>query len=98
MAQSLIHMVATYGMEMALPKGIPTLEQSSTKNWTRPDNVFASDTIINRFIKCDVDPYRRPPLADHLPIISEIDITPTDSAEKERRDWRDVIGKISGKH
>jgi ribonuclease HI len=89
-AQQLINLTADYGMEMVLPKNIPTLEVSSTKNWTRADNVFASTSLTERIIKCDVDPYRRPPLADHLPIITEIDVNPAKSEEVERRDWMDV--------
>jgi hypothetical protein len=86
----LLSMLAAYDMEMVLPKNIPTLEASSTKNWTCPDNVFGSGAIHQRIIKCDVDPSRRPPLADHLPIVTEIDVLAVTNNEKPRRDWRDV--------
>jgi hypothetical protein len=38
--QPLLNMIARYSMKMALPKDIPTLEASSTKNYTWVDNVF----------------------------------------------------------
>ena len=41
-ASKLLALVADYGMYMALPKGIPTLESMATKNWTRPDMSFAA--------------------------------------------------------
>ncbi|KAF8835617.1 DNase I-like protein, partial [Paxillus ammoniavirescens] len=41
-AQPLIELLVDYGMAMALPKDMPTLEALATKNWTRPDNVFCS--------------------------------------------------------
>jgi exonuclease III len=67
-------MVVDYDMDMALPKNIPTHEQSSTKNWTILDNIFASRSMMAAFTRCNVEPAQRPPLADHLPIISEIDM------------------------
>ncbi|KAJ8589707.1 hypothetical protein M405DRAFT_700139, partial [Rhizopogon salebrosus TDB-379] len=39
-AQPLLDLIADYGMIMTLPKGLPTLQSTSSKNWTRPDNVF----------------------------------------------------------
>lgn len=60
-------------MLLALPKGIPTY-QSSTGNWTRPDNVWRCNTPDDPILRCDVVPAIRPPLADHLPIITVIDM------------------------
>jgi hypothetical protein len=70
----LLDLVHSYGMRMALPPGIPTLEASSTGNWTRPDNVWYSNNNTDLFVSCDVSPSLRPPLADHLPIISVLNI------------------------
>jgi hypothetical protein len=92
-AQPLLDLVATYNMKMALPRNIPTLEQSQTKNWTRPDNVFASESILDAFIRCDTAPERRPPKADHLPICSTIDISLIQRAIPQRRNWRTVDWK-----
>ena len=38
---------------MMLPKDIPTLEASSTKNFTRVDNIFCSVEFHELFISCD---------------------------------------------
>ena len=42
-AQKLISLLADYGMTQSLPKDIPTLQSSSSGNWTRPDDVFCTD-------------------------------------------------------
>jgi hypothetical protein len=72
----LLDLIHSYGMCMMLPPGIPTLEASSTGNWTRPDNVWCSGHNPDIFICCDIAPALRPPLADHLPIISTLRIPP----------------------
>ncbi|EPS93228.1 hypothetical protein FOMPIDRAFT_1098982, partial [Fomitopsis schrenkii] len=53
---------------MLLPPGIPTLEAYRTKNLTRPDNVFASESLVDCLIRCEVTPQLRPPKTDHFPI------------------------------
>jgi hypothetical protein len=82
-ARPIIEMLAGHDMEMALPKDTPTLEHSSTGNWTRPDNVFISSHAHERIVKCDVEPERRPPRADHLPIITVLDIEPRKATHVE---------------
>ena len=54
--QPLLDMVSTHDMRMVLPKDIPTLEASSTKNYTRVDNVFCSVELHKLFILCDTFP------------------------------------------
>ena len=44
-AQRLIDLAVTWNMHMALPPGINTLESTSSKNYTRPDNVWVSDEL-----------------------------------------------------
>lgn len=39
MAVRLLAVVSKWAMEMALPAGLLTLEHSSSKSWTRPDNI-----------------------------------------------------------
>ncbi|KAF5331424.1 hypothetical protein D9611_011885 [Ephemerocybe angulata] len=48
-ATTLIEFAEEWGMEQVLEKGIPTLEHSATKLWTRPDNVWltAHSTTIS---------------------------------------------------
>ena len=72
-AQPLLDLLVAYNMMMVLPKGIPTLEAMNTKNYTRPDNVFCSTELAEKFISCNTDPAACPPQTDHLPIISILD-------------------------
>ena len=58
---------------MALPSGIPTLE-TALGNWTRPDNVWRSNNPSNPIISCNTKPSIRPPRADHLPIVTSLDL------------------------
>ena len=89
-AQHLIDLAATWNMHMALCPGVNTLESTSSKNYTRPDNVWVSDTIRDNIIKCDVLPSERPICTDHLPIITTIDISPTRTSPPSRYNWRKV--------
>ena len=57
----LITLAADHNMYMALPKDIPTLESMSTKNWTRPDNVFCSTGLADSVICCTMSPGLRGP-------------------------------------
>ena len=77
-------------MKMALPKDIPTLESTATKNYTRVDNVFCSEDMLQAFVKCNTDLAQRPNKTDHLPILSTIDITPPDAYYKQRRNFRQM--------
>ena len=85
----LLDLIHSYGMQMALPAGIPTLEATSG-NWTRPDNVWRSASDTNIFISCNVAPALRPPLADHLPIISVLDISLKRAVAPLSRNFRNV--------
>src|ERR1700720_3484819 len=69
----LIDLLYKNDMLLALPKGIPTL-QTPTGNWTRPDNVWRNNTPDNPIIHCDTVPAICPPLADHMPIITILDL------------------------
>jgi hypothetical protein len=78
----LIDLLYKNDMTLSLPKGIPTL-QTPTGNWTRPDNVWCSNTPDNPIIRCDTVPAIRPPLADHMPIITILNLPlPRSSAAK----------------
>lgn len=87
-AQQLIDMAVTWNMHMALRPGINTLESTSSKNYTRPDNIWVSDTLRQNIVKCDVLPSERPVCTDHLPIIITLDISPARSTPP-----LDIIGE-----
>ena len=74
--QPLLNMIARYNMKMALPKDIPTLEASSTKNYTWVDNVFCSAMLLNTFIVCNTDPQQCLQKTDHMPVLSCLEIMP----------------------
>ena len=73
-ADKLLALVMDYGMEMLLPKDIPTLEVMVTKNWTHPDNVFGSDNLGDKVIYCTTDLGLRGPGTDHVPILMVLEL------------------------
>jgi ribonuclease HI len=87
--QPLLNLLRDYDMELALPPNIPTLE-TSAGNWTRPDNVWCSHNAISPVITCDVNPSRRPPCADHLPIISILELPVARSSAPPLRNFREA--------
>lgn len=66
-AQTLIDLAYRHSMRMALPHGINTLEHTTSKNWTRPDNVWVDSELIESVAECDILPAKRPNCTDHLP-------------------------------
>ena len=68
-----IYLLYKHDMVLALPKGIPTY-QTCTGNWTRPDGVWHTSTADNPITRCDVQPSIRPPAANHLPIVTVINL------------------------
>jgi ribonuclease HI len=77
LAAPLIRMVAEADMIMALPAAMPTLEALNSKNLTRPDNVFCSQSLESELILCTVRRDLQPPKTDHFPILCHINIVPT---------------------
>ena len=62
------------GMSMALLPYEPTL-QASSGNWTCPDNVWWTTNSSNLIMSCEVHPNLRPAGADHMPILTELDLS-----------------------
>jgi hypothetical protein len=89
-ADTLIQACMHAELVQALPKGINTLE-TPHGNWTRPDNVFASAELHDLITRCDVAPNLRPPITDHLPIITEIDASVDRTKVTESYAWKKVI-------
>ena len=69
----LINLLYKCHMVLVLPKGIPTL-QTPAGNWTRPNNVWHSNTPEDPIQQCDTVPAIYPPLVDHLPVITILDL------------------------
>ncbi|VDC03411.1 unnamed protein product [Peniophora sp. CBMAI 1063] len=81
-------------MRMALPPGIPTLQHSVSKRWSRPDNVWCSDSLLDLVLECDTLPALRSPTSDYLPIITTIAadatrITLTPTRNTRLADWEE---------
>ena len=83
----LIELLYRNEMLLALPKGIPTF-QSAARNWTCPDNMWCSNTPDDPILRCDVVPAICPPLADHMPIITIINMPFPRAAETHTLDFR----------
>ena len=90
MAEPLLTLIACHHMKMALPEGMPTLRSTSSKNFTRVDNVFLSDTLLNTVIKCTTRPRDLPPRTDHLPIETILDISAPLVEAAPRHDFRRI--------
>ncbi|KAG2115043.1 hypothetical protein DEU56DRAFT_690882, partial [Suillus clintonianus] len=75
---------------MALPKDKPTLQSTSSGNWTRPDNVFCTAHTLDSFSTCNTAPRRRPPCTDHVPILSTLDLKIPRSSTSTSFNFRDV--------
>ncbi|KDQ51476.1 hypothetical protein JAAARDRAFT_95126, partial [Jaapia argillacea MUCL 33604] len=78
------------------------LVANGTGNLTRPDNVFVSSEFLNAFARCYTIPDTRPPNTDHIPIISEVDVSlATDEVQLRRNfretDWREFRKMLATK-
>jgi len=89
-SQKLIDLIANYDMQMALPKDRPTLQSTSTSNWTRPDNIFCTAHTIEAIILCDTRLQRRPPCTDHVPILTTINWETPLAINAATHNYRDV--------
>lgn len=89
-AEHLINILDSHDLLQALPQGVPTLEASRTKNYTRPDNVFCTPDILERLRTCTVLHNKRPTNADHFPIQTVFDLPTTAATRRPRRDFRQV--------
>jgi hypothetical protein len=83
----LIDLLYQNGMLLMLPKGIPML-QTPAGNWTRPDNVWQCNTPDNPIIHCDTVRAIQLLLADHLPIITILDLPLPRSVAAKSLDFR----------
>jgi len=68
---------------------MPTYETAAHK-WTRPDNVWLSHQALNLYTACFTHPTIRPTHADHLPIITIIDMPVVCSPPKISPNFRAI--------
>lgn len=93
-AQILINCTDDLGLQMILPRNLPTLKAMATGNYTRPDNVFASPGIVERLASCKPIERETPPRTDHFPIVTRIVTSTAKTVDKEifnfkETDWKE---------
>lgn len=89
-AEYLIDAVATLGLELALPSGIPTHFHNVTKKWSRLDQVFISDHSTDLIESCDTVPHFRSTKTDHLPIMTKLSLTTQTAIVPPTQNFREV--------
>ena len=89
-AERLINMLAKHDMEMALPKGNPTLQHMSSKRFSCPDNLFCSASIRDCITRCEVVPSLCPPCTDHFPIVTHLTLPQSRIADAPNYNFRDT--------
>ena len=77
-------------MTQILPKDIPTLQSSSTQNWTCLDNTFCTEHTSELLLTCNTEPETQGPKTDHLPILTVFDMSMPASAELPTWNYRSV--------
>ncbi|CAG7854336.1 SubName: Full=Uncharacterized protein {ECO:0000313/EMBL:CCA76494.1} [Serendipita indica DSM 11827] len=82
----LLELVIEHGMQQLLPAGIPTRIENGSE--TRPDNVWASEGIVQRMVECNTWPEWRPNTTDHVPIVTIIDTDIPRSQEEARPNYK----------
>ena len=101
-AEKLISAVADAGLDFALPPKIPTHKHSVTKKWTRLDQVFISEHSLDSLLSCEVITDNYSPNTDHLPIVTNLDLslakTPTKCIANFRNvDWDEFRRTLEGR-
>ena len=89
-AEILISAVASLGLDLALPPGIPTHLHNVTKKWTRLDQVFITEEHIESVITCDALSNTPGINTDHLPILTTLDLNLARSPTTPPRNFRNV--------
>jgi len=97
-SQKLLNLLADFGMVQTLPKDMPTLQSSSTGNWTRPDNVFCMDHSEEIVVSCTTDPGQRGPKTDHIQVLTELNLEVPVAPETNIQNYRAVNWKEFEEH
>ena len=98
----LLDLIINMRLEMALPKGISTLEARNGGRWTRLDNVWRNSDTTSTILTCEVKAGNRPPVTDHLPITITLDLKyyPTKSTTRynfKLAKWDDFEDSVQAK-
>jgi len=87
-ALPLLHLLAEYDMELALPPGTPTHESAAHKMWSTIDLTFLSSDIAHALLSCQAPLHHRLPNANHLPIHTTLDFNLLYSNTEPRPNFR----------
>ncbi|KAF5375879.1 hypothetical protein D9615_008261 [Tricholomella constricta] len=89
----LLNLLRDYDMELTLPPARHTL-QTAGDRWTRPDNVWRSHHPVDPVISCDMNAGLRPPITDHLPIITVVELPIARTSTPPSRDFHNADWKL----
>lgn len=92
-AETLLETLDRFNMSMTLPPHIPTFFVPTSGIWTRPDNVFISESAESLVMLCDVAPHLQANGADHIPIATTININVPCSTHELKCNFRMVCWK-----
>jgi hypothetical protein len=101
-AELLIQTITDIGLDSALPAGTPTHKHSVMKQWSRLDEVFATEHTLEALAQCKAFPMEQGLNMDHFPIISnfnlDIKLTPKKVISNFRDvDWKEFHQTLEGK-
>ena len=74
MINPLLDLITEHNMIIVLPPDIPMYE-TMTSNWMCPDNIWHNNNLNDPIITCNIDPSIWPPQANHMPIITKLDLS-----------------------
>ena len=86
----LIRMMAELRLDPALPAGMPTHVHNVTKKWTQLDQVYVSENVLDTLILCETRCNNRGLNTDHVPIITNLDVTMCRTPETRSFNFRNV--------
>ena len=89
-AETLIMTLAELGLDSALAAGVPTHVHNVTKKWTRLDQVFVTEHTMDMVMVCEMHHKDRGLNTDHIPIISQLDVTLGRTLEQKTNNFRDI--------
>ncbi|CCO31591.1 hypothetical protein RSOLAG1IB_10843 [Rhizoctonia solani AG-1 IB] len=98
LAQPLLNIIIDTPLVMALPKDLPTLQSTLSKNYTQPDNVFASTRLAETLISCNIMPSSRPPCTNHFPITTIVNLSITEAPSVIKPNFKKANWTLSNRH
>jgi len=89
-AETLIDLVASLGLELGLPSGIPTHLHNITKKWSRLDQVFITEHSLELIEACDTETKFHSIKTDHFPIVTKLNLEATLMQPATIHNFKDV--------